>query len=299
MYSGGTTINAGTLQIGNGGASGSISGNILNNASLVFDRSDVYTYSDAISGTGSVSQIGSGTLILTATNPYSGGTTVSNGILQIGSESNIGGGSAGGITLNGGEILTSATAALAENITLNTGTANTLAAFTNTTVTYNGLIADGNGHGALTIGDSLGNNGTVILNGNNTYTGGTIVSGGILQISSENNIGGNNAGGITLNGGEVLASSFYVENITLNTGVTNTLAAFTDSGVTYFGLIADGNGPGGLTIGDGLGNNGTVFLSRVNTYSGPTTINATLAISGSIADSSGVTLAAAGESKHQ
>ena len=39
-YSGGTTISAGTLQIGNGGTSGSITGNVTDNGTLAFDRSD-------------------------------------------------------------------------------------------------------------------------------------------------------------------------------------------------------------------------------------------------------------------
>ena len=52
-YSGGTTINTGTLQIGNGGATGSVPGNIVNNAALAFNRSDDVTYGGVISGTGS------------------------------------------------------------------------------------------------------------------------------------------------------------------------------------------------------------------------------------------------------
>ena len=51
-YTGGTTINAGTLQIGNGGTTGSVAGNITNNSALAFNRSDDITYSGMISGTG-------------------------------------------------------------------------------------------------------------------------------------------------------------------------------------------------------------------------------------------------------
>ncbi|MFX9340333.1 autotransporter-associated beta strand repeat-containing protein, partial [Acinetobacter baumannii] len=53
-YSGGTTISAGVLQIGNGGTSGLIAGNVVNNATLAFSRSDAVTFSGAISGSGSV-----------------------------------------------------------------------------------------------------------------------------------------------------------------------------------------------------------------------------------------------------
>ena len=50
-YTGGTTISAGTLQLGNGGTTGSIAGNILNNATLAFNRSNALTFGGVISGT--------------------------------------------------------------------------------------------------------------------------------------------------------------------------------------------------------------------------------------------------------
>jgi fibronectin-binding autotransporter adhesin len=84
-YTGGTTIAAGSLQIGDGGVSGSISGNITNNSALVFDRSGSLTYGHAISGTGTLTKRGPGTLTLTGANTFSGGTTVTAGTLELGS----------------------------------------------------------------------------------------------------------------------------------------------------------------------------------------------------------------------
>ncbi|MDN9006647.1 autotransporter-associated beta strand repeat-containing protein, partial [Staphylococcus aureus] len=78
-YSGGTTISAGTLQLGNGGTSGSITGNVANNGVLAFNHSDTATFTGVISGTGAVNQIGSGRTILTASNSYIGGTTIASG----------------------------------------------------------------------------------------------------------------------------------------------------------------------------------------------------------------------------
>ena len=84
-YSSATFISGGTLQVGNGGTAGSLgSGLVLNDASLVFNRSDTITIANAISGGGSLANSGSGTTILTGSNTYSGGTTVNAGTLQIG-----------------------------------------------------------------------------------------------------------------------------------------------------------------------------------------------------------------------
>jgi fibronectin-binding autotransporter adhesin len=92
-YSGATTIAGGTLQIGAGGASGALgTGGIVNNAILDFNRTSSLTVSSVISGTGSVINDGSGTVILTANNTYSGGTTINAGTLQVGS-----GGSSGSL----------------------------------------------------------------------------------------------------------------------------------------------------------------------------------------------------------
>ncbi|MFX4955842.1 autotransporter-associated beta strand repeat-containing protein, partial [Acinetobacter baumannii] len=82
-YTGGTTISGGTLQLGNGGNTGSILGDVANNGTLVFNRGNTMIFSGDISGSGAVRQIGAGTTILTGTNSYSGGTTISAGVLQI------------------------------------------------------------------------------------------------------------------------------------------------------------------------------------------------------------------------
>jgi fibronectin-binding autotransporter adhesin len=57
---GGTTINAGTLQIGNGGNIGSIEGDVINNGALTFDRGDSVTLAGAVSGAGTLNQVGPG-----------------------------------------------------------------------------------------------------------------------------------------------------------------------------------------------------------------------------------------------
>jgi autotransporter-associated beta strand protein len=82
-YSGSTTIAAGTLQIGNGGTTGSIVTNVADNAALVFDRADTVAFAGAISGTGTLAQNGSGTLVLRGANTYRGNTNVNAGTLLV------------------------------------------------------------------------------------------------------------------------------------------------------------------------------------------------------------------------
>ncbi|PCE32533.1 autotransporter domain-containing protein [Burkholderia ubonensis] len=83
-YTGGTTIAAGgTLQLGNGGTSGSVAGNIANNGALVFNQSGNVTVASVLSGTGSLTQAGSGQLTLTGTSTLSGPTTVGAGTLAV------------------------------------------------------------------------------------------------------------------------------------------------------------------------------------------------------------------------
>ena len=102
-YGGGTTITGGTLQLGNGGKSGSIAGNVTDNGTFAIDRSDTVTFGGVISGTGTFAQIGPGTTILTAINTYSGGTAINGGVLAVAADANLGAAS-GGLAFGGGTL---------------------------------------------------------------------------------------------------------------------------------------------------------------------------------------------------
>jgi fibronectin-binding autotransporter adhesin len=173
-YTGGTTINAGTLQIGNGGTTGSIIGDVTDNASLVFYRSDDVTFEGNISGSGSLKQAGMGTLILTGTNTYTGGTTISDGTLQIGQ---LGGliGTVGSIV---GDVTNNGSLVFARGDDL----------------TFSGVIR---GSGSL----EQAGTGTLTLTGTHTYTGGTTVTLGTLQIGN-----GGTTGSIV---GDVTNNTYY------------------------------------------------------------------------------------------
>ena len=152
-YTGGTLISAGALQLGAGGATGSISGNVTNNGALVFNRGDTYTFGGLISGTGSVTQQGSGTTVLTGNSNYTGGTTISAGTLQLGAGGTTGS-IVGDVANNGALVFNRADA-----------------------YTFGGLISGG---GAVTQAGA----GTTVLTADNTYAGGTTISAGTLQLGN-------------------------------------------------------------------------------------------------------------------
>ncbi|NLG19581.1 MAG: hypothetical protein GX556_19860, partial [Fibrobacter sp.] len=135
------TISGGTLQIGNDGPSGSISGNVTNGGVLIFNRPDDYTYSGVISSTGSLTQAGSGTLTLSGVNTYTGATTVSDGTLAI----------------NGSTHSSSAVSVAAGATLAGTGTA-----AGNVTIANSGIIAPGNSAGTLHTGNLVLNNSSVL-----------------------------------------------------------------------------------------------------------------------------------------
>lgn len=85
-FQGETTISNGTLQLGNGGNSGSVPGNIVNLATLVVNRANTLDLNGIISGTGDFIQRGEGTTVLNGLNTWSGYTLVENGTLLAGGE---------------------------------------------------------------------------------------------------------------------------------------------------------------------------------------------------------------------
>ncbi|EBV1478675.1 AIDA autotransporter-like protein ShdA [Salmonella enterica subsp. enterica serovar Cerro] len=82
MTAKGATVDSGTtLQIGNGGTLGAFNGDIVDNGTLTFNRSDASAYGSVISGSGNVIKQGGGELTLSNNNSYSGGTTIAEGTL--------------------------------------------------------------------------------------------------------------------------------------------------------------------------------------------------------------------------
>ncbi len=85
-YTGGTTVSAGTLQLGAGGSSGELGTGtvtVQSGAVLSFNRDDRVEITQNITGAGSIHHNGTGKTILAGTNDFTGSTVVNAGILQI------------------------------------------------------------------------------------------------------------------------------------------------------------------------------------------------------------------------
>ncbi|WP_159566479.1 autotransporter outer membrane beta-barrel domain-containing protein [Budvicia diplopodorum] len=87
LNTGVTTVADGSLQLGNGGTSGSVAGDIVDNGVLIFNRKDNVQFDNIISGSGQLVKLGAGTLTLNQNNSYSGLTDIREGGLIIGDDS--------------------------------------------------------------------------------------------------------------------------------------------------------------------------------------------------------------------
>lgn len=292
--SGITTISGGTLQVGNGGTGGALgSGEVVNNAALVFDRSDAFSIGNTINGSGSLTKRGSGTLTLTGANGYTGGTTIETGTLVLGQASGgvIGAAGTGQINLGNGTVLRSnVTGTLSNRIAITSGNSATIGAANATTLTL--------ASGSL---DLLGGAGTTVTFGSSDMTGtvildpvtGSVDSGSAIAIAGgtvrlSDNIAAaffNFAGGGTTVGTGMTSATFDTNGIAVSVSnlggssagvITNTGAAASTLSVrnlqtsTYAGTIT--NGASALNL---IKQNGAaLILTGNNTYTGTTTISA-------------------------
>jgi len=306
------SIEAGVLDLGNGGTTGTLLDAVINNAQLSFNRSNGLTFGRVISGTGAVSQDGSGTTTLSVANTYSGLTSVNAGTLAISNASSLGttaagtevasgatlqvNGGAGGLTLaesiglNGGTLAVGGNnnVALTGTITLGTGTTSTfrsVADATDITVTTGSIAGAGN----LIVGTSGNAVDALFLNGANTYTGTTTIAFGDVFITADGALG-TAAGGTTVDSGSVLGLNGVnyatAEPLSLNGGtldgvVTSTFAGPVTLSANSIMSASSGNTltvpgvvDGGSNLAAGVsGSAGTVVLANDNTYSGATSVD--------------------------
>lgn len=252
-YTGGTTITGGaTLQLGSGITSGSIVGDVVDNGTLAFKRSDTIVFSGVISGGGAVSQTGAGTVVLAADNTYTGGTTISSGTLQIGN-----GGTAGSILGN-----------VTDNGTL---------AFARSDATTITAVISGTGNLSFISGITM-------LTAAQSYVGATTInSGATLALGGSGNLASSR--GVMANGTfDVSAASAPAVTSLSGSGTValgSQTLSLTSASTTFSGAIT---GSGGIAL-----MSGTQSLTGTSSYTGLTTINGgRLAVTGSIGSSQGV-----------
>jgi len=338
-YSGGTTLNNGTLVIGNTAGLGTgnllqsssssllkidTTGTVANNMSVYnvlatqnatlsgaitvnnttwdVDATDTLTVSGAVAGTNGITKNGTGTLILSGNNAFTGATSVNNGTLMIGNALGLGTGNllqgssssllkidtTGTVANNMSvyNVLATQNATLSGAITVNNATWDVDA---NDTLTVSGAVS---GSGGITKNGT----GTLILSGNNAFTGATAVNSGTLHASAANALGNStvvnvNAGSllvtaasavsdsaaINLGGGKLAVSGAFNETVgllTLSANSTIDLDAFT--GTLRFGGVGswasgatlaiwnwNGINQYGTPVGDGAANRHVVFTSDI------------------------------------
>jgi autotransporter-associated beta strand protein len=272
---------------------GTLTGNIDVQAgsSATFNQSTNQTLGNVIVGAGQVIQNGIGTLTLTGTNTYSGGTQVFFGTLALSGAGTLGS-TSGFVAVAVGTLdLGGTTQTQDGGVFLNNGTIRNGKLFSGWgfNVFGGGMVsAILAGTGMLSVNGSQ----TVALSGANTFSGGTVVNGGLINFSAANNFG---TGSIKLNGGGL---QWAIGN---TTDISGSLGAIGSGGGTF-----DTNG-NNVTLGSALmgtggitkAGSGTLTLSGTNTYIGPTTVNAgILEVTGSLKSAvtinSGATLGGSG-----
>ncbi len=300
-YGGGTTVNAGTLQISTdanlGTAPGSPTTNLTfnpgtgntvtlvttgsvstsanrnislaNGLTILNNNGNNVTLNGSIIGSGSLTSVGAGTLNLNGADTYSGTTVVGGGTLLLGNALAL-----QGSTLNynsqGGSVsfgsLTSATfGGLSGGQSL---------ALTNASSAAVALTVGGNGSTNTYSGTLSGNGaslnkagaGTLFLTSANSYTGGTTFTGGLVNFIP----GAIGSGPLTFNGGGLQWATGNTTDISSKvvTFAANGTLDTNGNNVTLANAIGN-SGTGGLI----KAGSGTLLLQGANTFSGGVSIN--------------------------
>jgi autotransporter-associated beta strand protein len=222
-------------------------------------------FSGTVTGMAGLAETGPGTLVLSGTNNYTGGTYI-GGTVSVSNDANLGatnGTLAGLVGLDGGTLLTTSGITTSRQIEVSqTGTISVAAGQTST---FNGQFT---GTGTLTVAGL----GTVVLgNANNALSSGvTIGSGATLSVASGSSLG---TGNLTINGGTLQTTGTTTVHVFGATMISGG-ATINVANAVQTTTIGDVNGTGGLFV----TGSGTLELEDTNGYTGGTTVTgATLA----------------------
>jgi autotransporter-associated beta strand protein len=259
-------VNAGTLEIA--GTTTSARQLSLDNAAstIQVDPTFTYTHTDIILGTGMLNKTGTGTMVLSGANTFSGGTNVAAGTLRISAADRLL--NTGALTVSGGTFDLQTFSETVAGVTLSSGSITGTGAGTLVASSY--ALQSGTVTGILggTAAVAKTTAGTVTLSGTNTYTGTNTISGGTLSISTNANLG-NVANTVTLDAGTLQATAGFTSARTFTMG----------AGGGTFEVVGPATT---LTLSTGLAANantltktgtGTLALTAASTRTGITVIN--------------------------
>jgi autotransporter-associated beta strand protein len=276
-FIGSSSLNLGTGQVTLGG-----------NRQVTVNGSTL-TVGGAVGGDYSLTKAGTGILTLSGSNTYTGKTIVNAGTLSISSEGGLGSNpdsfTADQLTLNGGTLQTTATCTISSSnrgVTLGSSGGTFNVSSSSATLTVSNVIA---GSGLLTKAGS----GVLTLSSANTYTGGTTLSAGRLNI---NNAAALSAGTLTISGTSTIGNTSAGLITLVNNNPQAWNANFTFAGTQDLNLGSGAVTLGGgnrtatvsantLTVGGAIGGSysltkagsGTLVLSGDNAYTGATTLS--------------------------
>jgi autotransporter-associated beta strand protein len=313
-FAGPIMINGGTLEVGNGGAGGSLgTGAVTNNGVLSFNRGDDVTVTNAIGGFGSLEKHGAGLLNLTGDSSFTGEVTIYGGTLRPGLATSLGDTNGGSIVIkSGGALDVNAQRLATKTVQVEGAGVNGAGAIVNNAATdQQNALSNVNLTGDTTFGgqsrwDVRLLNGVGALNGN----GFALTKTGVNRVSLVN-LGETSLGDVVINDGILGIEGTTTEGDptkTITISATGTLA-YNNTGATPLlkNIVSNGGrllsdngtinqdgsillnadttleGAGGTTTytgvisgSGGIIKNGTadIILTAMNTYSGGTTINA-------------------------
>ena len=291
-----------------------ITGNVTNSGGLLtLAGPNNIDISGLVSGAGSLSKTAGGTLTLSASNSYSGGTTLSSGTIAAGDDSALG---SGAVTLSGGTLAASGGArSLTNAVTINGnatlgglgysltlgGAVDLAGSMRIITTTDNATLSGAVSNGGITKSGAA----TLTLFGANNYSGGTLVSGGVLagnatslqgpitnnaavlfDQSSDGTYAGSmsgsgrlekvGAGTLTLSGANSYNGGTLVTLGALAGSTTSLQGPITNNSSVVFSQTTNGTYSGAMTGSGSLTKlgSGTVTLSGANSYSGGSLLSA-------------------------